>query len=91
MKKFLAIAALLTLAACVSPQQQEAMRQAQMQRDANECASLGFRPNSQAMSECMLKLREIRATESNTRAVERSRMNDDWYWGRPYGRYPYWW
>jgi len=91
MKKFLAIGALLMLAACVSPQQQEAMRQAQLQRDNAECQTLGFRPGSQGMGDCMLKLREIRAQEANTRAVERARMDNDWYWGAPYRRYPYWW
>jgi len=93
MRKFLAIGAFLMLAACMSPQQQQAMREAQMQRDGAECQQLGFRPGTNAFGDCILKLREIRAKESNTRAIQQSRM-DSWNapWGPyPYRRYPGWW
>ena len=95
MRKFLALGAFLALAACMSPQQQEAMWAAQMQRDGAECQQLGFRPGSNAFGDCILKLREIRAQQANTNAIERSRW-DEWDrmgpWGPyPYRRYPGWW
>ncbi|HUD53095.1 hypothetical protein [Parvibaculum sp.] len=90
MRKWLAVAALLTLAACVSPEEQAAMDAAQRQADGQECQSLGFKPGSTAFGNCMLKLKEIRAQENNTRAIDRANNMPPPWWGPRYGP-PYWW
>ena len=84
----LSLAAPLSLAGCVSPEQQAAMEAAQRQADLRECESLGFRPGSTAFANCMLKLKEIRAQEANTQAIQRANNRPPPLWG--YGP-PYWW
>jgi len=93
MRKILVLTAFLALTACMTPQQLQAQREAQMQRDGAECQQLGFRPGTNAFGDCILKLREIRAQEANTSAVERARMDRwDGPWGPyPYRSYPGWW
>ena len=96
MRKLLGVGAfamLVSLAACMTPQEIQAQREIQTQRDGAECQQLGFRPGSNAFGDCILKLREIRAQEDNTNAIQQSRMDD---WGGPWGGYPYrhypgWW
>ncbi len=90
MRKWLALASLLVLAACVSPEEQAARAAAQQQTDARECESLGFRPRTTAFGNCMLKLREIRAQEENARAIDRANNMPPPWWGPRYGP-PYWW
>jgi len=85
----LAIALLLAVAACASPQEQAAREAAQRQSDEAECRSIGFTAGSEAFANCMLKLREIRAQEENTRELRRAQTPSPW-WGGPYpGYYPY--
>lgn len=95
MRIWLALAFFLALAACVSPEEQAARDAAQAEADARECQSLGFKPGTNGFGNCMLKLKEIRAQEENTRALDR--VNNSPWWG-PYGPYygpyygrPYWW
>jgi hypothetical protein len=64
----------LAMTGCVSSQDIAAA-------DNQECIELGFEPGTEAYGNCRLKLREIRAMERQTMAVE----NTFWY-GRPY-----WW
>ncbi|MBC7104247.1 MAG: hypothetical protein H5U13_13805, partial [Parvibaculum sp.] len=68
-----AVAALATLAACASPQEQAAHTAAQQQSDQAECKKLGFTEGTEAFANCMLRLKEIRAQEENTRALNRAR------------------
>lgn len=82
-----AVAALATLAACASPQEQAARTAAQQQSDQAECKKLGFTEGTEAFANCMLRLKEIRAQEENTRALNRARTPSPW-WG-PYPGYPY--
>ncbi|ABS64137.1 hypothetical protein Plav_2528 [Parvibaculum lavamentivorans DS-1] len=85
----LAIGFLLVVAACASPQEQAAREAAQRQSDEAECQKIGFTPGSEAFANCLLKLREIRAQEANTRELRRAQTPSPW-WGGPYpGYYPY--
>jgi hypothetical protein len=90
MRKWMAIAALLMAAACVSPEEPAAMDAAQQRADAQECQNLGFKPRTDAFGNCMLKLKEIRAQEANTDAVNRAANTPPPFW--PYGPFgrPYW-
>jgi hypothetical protein len=87
MYKWIALAALLTLAACVSPEEQAAMDAAQQQADARECQSLGFRQGTDAFGNCVLKLKEIRAQEENTEQIRRANIPSPWWPYGPYGPY----
>ncbi len=72
-KRLLACLALcLAVSACVSGQDMDAA-------DHQECINLGFVPGTEGYGNCRLKLREIRAIERQTMAVE----NNGWY-GSPY-------
>ncbi len=88
----IAATACLVLAACVSPEERAAAARAQLAADRAECEGLGFEPETEAFSNCLLKLREIRADEA--RAAELRRANNRYLfgpaWPYPYGR-PYWW
>lgn len=84
----LAIGMLLALAACVSPQEEAARAAAQQQSDRGECQRIGFTSDTDAFANCMLKLREIRAQEENTRALRRANTPSPW-WGPYPGYYPY--
>lgn len=84
----LAVAILLLAAACASPQEEAARVAAQQQADEAECNKLGFTPGSEAFANCMLKLKEIRAQEENTRALRRANAPSPW-WGPYPGYYPY--
>lgn len=90
MRKWLALASFLLLAACISPEEQAARDAAQRHADEQDCQSLGFRPGSNAFANCMLKLREIRAQEANTRAIDRANDMPPPWWGPRFGP-PYWW
>ncbi|MGK2739264.1 hypothetical protein ACSHT0_00055 [Tepidicaulis sp. LMO-SS28] len=83
----------LALTACVSAEERAQMAEAQRSADRAECQNLGFEPETEAFSECLLKLREIRAQEQHTQAVERARQdylfNGPWPYWRPYP-YRYW-
>lgn len=87
-KTGLTFAALLALAACASPEQQAARAAAQMQSDEAECRRIGFDPGTEAFSNCLLKLREIRAQEENTRELRRASAPPPW-WGPYPGYYPH--
>ncbi|MES1990679.1 MAG: hypothetical protein V4441_06990 [Pseudomonadota bacterium] len=93
MKQLLILASVLLLAGCVSAEEQARQDAAQMQADTGECARLGFKPTTEGMSNCILKLREIRAQEENTEELRRANMPDPWGpwgpWG-PYGPYRRW-
>ncbi len=83
------LAALLLLAACVSPEERSAMDTAQRQADGQECESIGFKPATDAFGDCILRLKAIRAQQANTDAVNRANTPSPmWPYG-PYGR-PYW-
>lgn len=86
----IAAASLMLLAGCVSDEEIAAQAAAQRQADEAECQRLGFKPNTEALGNCVLKLREIHAQEQNTDAIRRANMPDPWGpWG-PYGPYgPY--
>lgn len=87
MRKWMALAALLVVAGCVSPEEQAARDAAQQQADANECQKLGFTAGSEAAGNCVLKLREIRAQEANTDEIRRSSLPSPWWPYGPYGPY----
>jgi tRNA U38,U39,U40 pseudouridine synthase TruA len=61
--RMMAVVACLALSGCMSPQEIQAAKEAQTRADVAECEGLGFQGNSEAMGNCMLKLREIRAQE----------------------------
>lgn len=86
-RNVLAIAALAILAACVSPQEEAARSAAERQADEAECKQIGFTEGTDAFADCMLRLKEIRAQEENTRALKRAQTPSPW-WG-PYPGYPY--
>ncbi len=90
MHKWMALAALLMLAACVSPEEQAARDAAQRQADAGECQRLGFRAGTDAFGNCMLKLKEIRAQEANTEEIRRANTPSPWWPYGPYGPYGRW-
>ncbi len=87
----IAVAMLLLVAACASPQEEAARVAAQQQADETECDKLGFTPGSEAFANCMLKLKEIRAQEENTRALRRANTPSPWWGPYPgYRPYRYW-
>lgn len=87
MWKWISLACFLTLAACVSPQERAAEIAAQQQADRAECTHLGFKPNTDAFSNCLLKLQEIRAQKENTDELRRVNSRPPWGpWG-PWGPY----
>ena len=68
------LVAILLLAACTTPEEKAARLAAIEAADRQECTRLGFTPGSEAFADCLLKLREIRAQEENTRAIKRSSL-----------------
>lgn len=54
----------LVLGGCVSAEERRAREQAQRVADQQECADLGFEPGTDPFADCLLRLREIRATAS---------------------------
>lgn len=100
----LAVTALasLLLAACTTAQERADRAQriaaAQLTIDRAECTELGFTPKTDAFSNCLLKLREIRAIEAETEAQRRAEAqyraqalwgpNWPWHYDR-WRRYPY--
>lgn len=88
MRIALAITACLLLAACSTPEQQAARAAQQESADSAECTRLGFTPQTDAFANCLLKLREIRTQEKNTRALQRNYRSSP-FWGTPFHRYPY--
>ncbi|MCF8469902.1 MAG: hypothetical protein K9G30_03885 [Parvibaculum sp.] len=89
MKAGFAIALLLTLVACVSPQEEAARVVAQQQTDKAECQRIGFTEGTEGFANCLLKLKEIRAQEENARALRRLQTPSPWGWGPYPGYYPY--
>lgn len=83
----LAAAACLALAACASPEHRAERARAQLDADRAECTVLGFEDATPAFSDCLLRLREIRAGEARARAQERA--NDRWLRGPSWSRWPY--
>ncbi|MDE1173563.1 MAG: hypothetical protein PW790_07805 [Parvibaculaceae bacterium] len=86
MRKGWILLPLLLLAACISPEERMAMEAAQRQADMEECQKLGFHPGTTELGNCVLKLREIRATQSQTDAIQAATPPYPYYdpWGRPY-------
>lgn len=86
------LALTLLLSACASPEQRAAAAKAQLEADSAECQSLGFKPDTEAFSNCLLKLREIRAEEATAQAQRRA--NDRYLFGPHWPWYnrrdPYW-
>ena len=68
----------LALGGCVSSQEIAVA-------DNQECIELGFVPGTEAYGNCRLKLREIRALEHQTLAVQNA------YGANPWLGRPYWW
>jgi hypothetical protein len=87
MKKWMSLACFLVLANCASPQERAAEIAAQQRADQSECTHLGFRTNTDAFSNCLLKLQEIRAQKENTDAIERANAPRPW---GPWGPYSPW-
>ncbi|CDO59506.1 hypothetical protein BN1012_Phect1292 [Candidatus Phaeomarinobacter ectocarpi] len=75
----LAAALALTVSACATAEDRAARAQAQLAADKAECQTLGFTPDTEAFSNCLLKLREIRAEEAA--AIEQRRANNRAIWG----------
>lgn len=91
---FLALACSLPLlaAACTTPEQEAAQAQARLMADKAECRRLGFKEGTDDFSNCLLKLREIRAIEAETRARDRDRLSYPSPWWPYYGPgYPPYW
>lgn len=82
-------AGLLFLGACTTPEQRAAQAAAQRAMDEQECIRLGFTMGTEAFADCLLRLKEIRAREAETRALNNARRDPFWPWYRPYRRYPY--
>lgn len=83
----LAIIATLSLTACTTAAEREAAIEAQKAYDHGQCKELGFKVKSEAYSNCLLKLREIRAQERVAAAARSSRYSIG-YGGRGgFGRY----
>ncbi|MGX1199271.1 hypothetical protein [Parvibaculum sp. MBR-TMA-1.3b-4.2] len=81
----------LFAAACTTPGEEAAQAQARLAADKAECARLGFKEGTDDFSNCLLKLREIRAIKAETRSRDLDRMNRPWW---PYyspGYPPYYW
>lgn len=75
----LAVCAVLLLTACATPEQRAQHAQAVLAADKAECTKLGFTPDTEAFSTCLLKLREIRADERL--ALEQRRATNRYYFG----------
>jgi hypothetical protein len=67
--------ATLTLAGCVSPEQQRAIN---LQNDANKCADTGFKPGSEAMARCMNTAAQMRMNEENREALIYQQREEKW-------------
>ena len=78
------IAVATLLAACTTPEQRAQRAQALLAADKAECTQLGFTPDTEAFSTCLLKLREIRADErlalEQRRATNRATFGPHWPW-----------
>lgn len=86
----LALATMMLLAGCVSAEQRAAAAANQQRIDQAECQRLGFKPGTDAIGDCVLRLREIRAQEHNTEALRQANTPSPWGpWG-PYGPYRRW-
>ncbi|MEQ9518296.1 MAG: hypothetical protein RLN89_02525 [Parvibaculum sp.] len=93
------LATLFLVSACASPQERAARAAAQINADDQECTRLGFTPGTEKFADCLLRLKEIRAQEAKTRALNNVQRDPFWPWYSihnryrpyPYGRrYPYW-
>ena len=84
-------AGFLLLAACATPEQRATQMFAQRASDEAECSRLGFTSGTENFADCLLRLKEIRAQEARTRALNNARRDPFWPGYRlhhPY-RYPY--
>jgi len=79
----------LLLAACSTPAEDAARLNAQRAADKAECAELGFKPGTEGFANCLLKLREIRAEERNTKALRNYNRYPPFFAHPYYRRYPY--
>ncbi len=89
MKHHLIIAttALLALSACTTAEERAAVIEAQQARDHEECRSLGFKVKTESYSNCLLKLREIRAQERTAAAARNSHYSIGYGGHGGFGRY----
>ncbi len=75
MKRIIPLLAMLWLTGCIqTPEQMEALRLEQEQRDNNTCASYGLRPGSEAFGNCRLQL-------------DLAREQRQYYYNAPYPRF----
>jgi len=92
-KRLLATAGIaLVLSACSTPEERAARAQAQLDADKAECVELGFTPDTEALSNCILQLRQIRADEQIAREQRRANNNflfSGGFYRRGF-RYGYW-
>jgi len=86
------MALVMLLAACSTPQERAARVQTQRTTDNTECSGLGFNPGTEGFADCLLRLKEIRAQEARTRALNNTQRNafGPWRWPHQRYRYPYW-
>lgn len=86
------LALAMLLAACSTPQERAARVQTQRATDSTECSNLGFSPATEGFADCLLRLKEIRAQEAKTRALNNTHRNtfNPWHWPHQRYRYPYW-
>ena len=52
----LCLAVLVLLSACASPEQQAAIRQQQIEEDAQQCRAYGLKPRTEAFANCRMQL-----------------------------------
>jgi len=83
MKRIAIALSFLLLASCVTQQDVD-------MADNQECLSLGFQQGTEAYGDCRLRLKEIRARERQTMALEQARFNAPFGWS-PWYRSPYYW
>ena len=83
----LAIVATLSLTACTSEAERQAAIDAQKAYDRAECSELGFEPKTEMYSNCLLKLREIRAQERTAAAARRGHYSIGFGGRGGFGRY----
>lgn len=80
MKKSVLIS-LLLLTACATPEQLAEQRRLQVEQDRQTCFDYGFRPRSDAFSNCMLQLEIARQ--------QQQQYYDHYYGPRFHGSYHY--
>jgi len=79
------LACVVALSGCMSQAERDAAQEVQSRADSAECKKLGFKIDTDAFGECLLKLREIRATERTAMRPDymtSSRIGMEWGWMR---------